>query len=75
MNLIEPMTYDLPMDLSAERQVLGILIKHPSQIDRVVDRLRPAHFMDPAHRRIYEIILDIYHKQGAFTPKSTTACM
>jgi len=64
MNLIEPMTYDLPMDLSAERQVLGILIKHPSQIDRVVDRLRPAHFMDPAHRRIYEIILDIYHKQG-----------
>lgn len=58
------MNFDLPMDLSAERQVLGILIKHPNQVDRVVDRLRPSHFIDLAHRRIYEIILDIYNKQG-----------
>ncbi len=60
----EPRNYELPMDLSAERQVLGILIKHPTQVDRVVGRVRPAHFLDPAHRRIYEIILDIYNKQG-----------
>jgi replicative DNA helicase len=52
------------MDLSAERQILGILIKHPGQVDRVIGRLRPSHFLDPAHRRIYEIILDIYNKQG-----------
>src|SRR5690554_2324387 len=64
MNLTEQLTYELPMDLSAERQVLGILIRHPAQVDRVVDRLRPAHFVDLAHRRIYEIILDVYHKQG-----------
>lgn len=65
MNLTDPLTkYELPMDLNAERQVLGILIKYPTQIDRVVDRLRPVHFVDLAHRRIYEIILDLYHKQG-----------
>lgn len=65
MNSIDPITnYELPMDLNAERQVLGILIKYPTQVDRVVDRLRPAHFVDLAHRRIYEIILDLYHKQG-----------
>ncbi|HKM43006.1 MAG TPA: DnaB-like helicase C-terminal domain-containing protein, partial [Limnochordia bacterium] len=64
MNSIEQLHYELPVDLSAERQILGILIKHPTQVDRVVDRLRPAHFLDPAHRRIYEIILDIYNKQG-----------
>lgn len=65
MNLNESIiSYDLPMDLSAERQVLGILIRHPGQVDRVVDRLRPAHFVDLAHRRIYEIIVDVYNKQG-----------
>ncbi|NLM39612.1 MAG: replicative DNA helicase [Firmicutes bacterium] len=52
------------MDLNAERQVLGILIKHPAEVDNVVDRLRPIHFYDLAHRRIYEIILDLYHKRG-----------
>ena len=55
--------FDLPMDLAAERQVLGILIKHPSQVDQVADRLRPSHFVELGHRRIYEIILDLYHKQ------------
>lgn len=59
MNSIE-----LPMDLNAEKQVLGILIKHPNQVDKVIDKLRPAHFVDLAHRRIYEIILELYHKQG-----------
>jgi len=65
MNSSEVMQdFDLPMDLAAERQVLGILIKHPSQVDQVADRLRPSHFVDLGHRRIYEIILDLYHKQG-----------
>ncbi len=65
MNLTDPSTiYDLPMDLNAERQVLGILIKYPTQVDRVIDRLRPAHFYDLTHRRIYEIIVSLYHKQG-----------
>lgn len=65
MNSSDPMLmYDVPMDLSAERQILGILIRYPTQVDRVADRLRPSHFVDLAHRRIYEIILDLYHKQG-----------
>ena len=65
MNLTSPTpNYDLPIDLNAERQVLGILIKHPTQVDKIIDRLRPTHFMDLAHRRIYEIILELYHKQG-----------
>lgn len=52
------------MDLSAERQVLGILIKHPREVDNVVDRLKPYHFYDLAHRRVYEIIVELYHKRG-----------
>ena len=65
MSLTDPNSiYDLPMDLNAERQVLGILIKYPTQVDRVIDRLRPTHFYDLSHRRIYEIIVDLYQKQG-----------
>ena len=30
---LEPI-YEVPMDVSAERQILGILIKHPTQVDR-----------------------------------------
>lgn len=51
-------------DVNAERQVLGILIKYPREVDSVVDRLRPHHFYDLAHRRVYEIILELYHKRG-----------
>ena len=51
-------------DLS-ERQVLGILIKHP-EVDNVVDR-KPYHFYDLAHRRVYEIIVELYHKRGGFS--------
>jgi replicative DNA helicase len=43
-------------DLNAERQVLGILIKYPREVDSVIDQLRPHHFYDLAHRRVYEIL-------------------
>ena len=64
MSLTNPAVFDVPMDLDAERQVLGILIKYPQQVDNVIDRLRPGHFYDLAHRRVYEIILELYNKQG-----------
>lgn len=64
MSLTEQMTTDIPLDLNAERQILGILIKYPTQVDQVIDRLRPSHFYDLANRRIYEIIVDLYNKRG-----------
>src|SRR5690606_16855121 len=30
----------------------------------VVDRLRPDHFFEPDHRRIYEVMLDLYTQGG-----------
>lgn len=64
MSLTNPLVLDTPMDLDAERQILGILIKYPHQVDKVIDRLRPSHFYDLAHRRVYEIIVELYNKQG-----------
>lgn len=54
----------VPMDLGAERRVLGILIKYPDKIDLVVDKLQVTHFYDRIHRMIYQVILDLYHAKG-----------
>ncbi|MBO8141092.1 MAG: replicative DNA helicase [Firmicutes bacterium] len=51
-------------DLDAERRIIGIFLKHPETVDMAVDRLTPEHFQDPAHRQIYEVILDLYHNGG-----------
>src|SRR5690554_2357644 len=64
MSLHNESLQTIPMDIDAERQILGILIKYPNQVDQAVDRLRPGHFYDLAHRRVYEIILELYNKQG-----------
>lgn len=53
-----------PADLDAERRILGIVIKHPEQADVVVERLKPEHFHDAAHRKVYEAILDLYNRRG-----------
>ncbi|MFS8544293.1 MAG: hypothetical protein LOD91_10720, partial [Limnochordales bacterium] len=49
-------------DVDAERRVIGILLKHPETIDTVVDRIRLDHFSDPAHRQVYEAVLDLYNR-------------
>ncbi len=54
----------VPMNRDAERQTLGILIKHPHKVDDVIDKLNPKHFYDPMHRKIYEIIVDQYNRRG-----------
>jgi replicative DNA helicase len=51
-------------DVEAERRVLGILIKYPETIDTAMDRLKPEHFTDPAYRRIFQVIGEIYGTRG-----------
>ena len=54
----------VPMDLDAERRVLGILIKYPDKIDLAVDKLQAHHFYDRIHRMIHQAILELYHARG-----------
>ena len=54
----------VPMDLDAEKRVLGILIKYPDKIDLVIDKLKPNHFYDRVHRMIFEAILELYQSKG-----------
>ncbi|HHX01291.1 MAG TPA: replicative DNA helicase [Firmicutes bacterium] len=54
----------LPVDIEAEKRVLGILVKYPQEIDNVVEKLRPEHFYYPEHRKIYETIWSLYTESG-----------
>lgn len=40
------------------------MIRHPDQIDLVIDRLSPEHFADQQHQMIFRAILDSYNKSG-----------
>ncbi|MBE3584168.1 MAG: AAA family ATPase [Limnochordaceae bacterium] len=50
----------LPGEAEAERRILGILIKHPEQVDVVLEAITPEHFMDPVLRQIFQIVVDLY---------------
>ncbi|HPT92584.1 MAG: replicative DNA helicase [Limnochordia bacterium] len=67
MSSIPKTTAALPVDIEAEKRVLGILVKHPQELDNVVEKLRPEHFYYPEHRKIYEAIWNLYTESGRVT--------
>jgi replicative DNA helicase len=46
-----------PANLQAEQALLGALLANNRAADRVADFLKPEHFADPIHGRIYSAIL------------------
>jgi replicative DNA helicase len=52
----EPRTEDaMPHSIEAEQQLLGAILTNNDVYDRVASIIRPEHFYDPVHARIYEI--------------------
>jgi replicative DNA helicase len=51
MSSIPKTVQTLPIDIEAEKRVLGILIKYPQEIDYIIERLRPEHFYYPSTAR------------------------
>lgn len=45
----------VPHSIEAEQQLLGALLTNNEVYDKVSGLLKPDHFYDPVHRRIYEI--------------------
>ncbi|MEM9121980.1 MAG: DnaB-like helicase N-terminal domain-containing protein, partial [Pseudomonadota bacterium] len=56
----EAETGRLPSDLSAERALVGGLLLSNDQLDQFTDFLRPEHFYETLHGRIYREIVDMY---------------
>lgn len=53
-----------PIDLEAERAVLGAMIISSRVIEEVVEILEPGYFYRPAHETIYRALVDL-HTEGA----------
>jgi replicative DNA helicase len=45
-----------PSNIEAEQALLGTLLMRNSAFDKVSDFLRPEHFSDPTHGRLYELV-------------------
>ncbi len=49
----------LPENREAERALLGALLMRNQVLDRVSDLLKPAHFADPLHGKVYAAIVQL----------------
>jgi RecA-family ATPase len=48
-------TKSAPHNIEAEQVLLGAILVNNKALDRVSDFLKPTHFFEPAHRRIFEL--------------------
>lgn len=49
----------LPANREAEQALLGILMFDASAFERLPDGLKPEHFAEPYHQRIYAVVADL----------------
>jgi len=51
-----------PSNIEAEQALLGVILFDNSAYERLTDTLRPAHFHEPFHQRLFEAIEDCIRK-------------
>lgn len=61
-------TREPPMNLEAEAAMLGALLVNNRAYERVGEIVRPEHFADPVHGRIYEVLAKTIDAGGAASP-------
>lgn len=47
---------ELPHNIEAEQALLGALLINNDALDRVSDFLKPEHFFEPLHQKIYDVV-------------------
>ncbi|MBN2752686.1 MAG: replicative DNA helicase [Rhodospirillaceae bacterium] len=57
-----------PYDIEAEQALLGAILNNNAAIDKVIDLLRPEHFADSTHRKIYDLCLSMYGRGDTADP-------
>lgn len=53
----------MPQNIDAEEAILGAILVSPACMNRVVEHLRPESFYKPAHRYVYEAMLQLYNSE------------
>lgn len=51
----------MPQNIDAEEAILGAILVSPVCMNRIVEHLRPESFYKPAHRYVYEAMLQLYN--------------
>lgn len=65
----------LPYDVEVEQALLGALLMDNYALERISNTLKPEHFYDPLHVRLYETIDRMWSKGHAVTPLTLRAAM
>ena len=53
----------MPQSIDAEEAILGAILISPACMNRVVEHLSPDSFYKPAHRYVYEAMLQLYNSE------------
>ena len=65
----------LPYDVDIEQALLGAILIDNYSLERVSTLLKPEHFYDPLHQRLYDAIERMWSKGHAVTPLTLKAMM
>lgn len=57
----EDLSQLMPHNIEAEEAILGAILVNPACMNRIVESLKPESFYKPAHRYIYEAMLQLYN--------------
>ena len=52
----------MPQNIEAEEAVLGAILVNPETLSRVAETLKPDYFYKPAHRYVYEAMLQLFNQ-------------
>ncbi|WBU55619.1 replicative DNA helicase [Paracoccus sediminicola] len=63
----------VPFSIEAEQQLLGALLTNNDVFDRISQLLKPEHFYEPVHSRIYEIASERIRKNALASPVTLKA--
>jgi replicative DNA helicase len=63
----------LPHNIEAEQQLLGAILTNNDVYDRISSLVKPAHFFDPVHQRIFEIAAARIQKNALASPVTLKA--
>ena len=57
----EDLSQLMPQNIEAEEAILGAILVNPSCMNKIVEQIRPESFYKPAHRYVYEAMLQLYN--------------
>ena len=58
----------LPHNIEAEQQLLGAILTNNDIYDRIANLVKPEHFFDPVHQRIFEVAVAKIQKNALASP-------